>query len=559
MPATVQARPTGVFGPLIPEPAHSEEEEEEEEDDDDDNDYGEDSEPEEVENSRKRPVERRAELNGSPVKRQRLSNGYGEAESGTDAMEIDNVNPAEEHNNGAYPSPLEAEQAASPNPRTGGPEQGTQVDKVHELGQETTFLRLTGSSQSAATSPVRASDNPIVLQCEWNPRDPAILAAAGTDALARIWTVSRATAAPEDTADHVGGVQRPYHNLVEDDVPPSAGVSAMSWNWDGTAIAIAWEISNKARISIWSADGAHVHRFDGVEPPVIKLRWSPNNVLLLGIAPENSGTLVTVFSATTSNSMSYLLERHNLHEDGALDATWTSETEFVLCGGDLLLALRCTEDGIAPSRKFETHSDESFFQVQFDWRSKLLATSSEKGTIDVSVLSSGACELYVLTGGLQIWDESGQRNTIAASAHQETITCLQWQPLQANPADDERLIASGGEDGALCIWNARETGSQPKYFMAMKDPVVALAFTPDGAFIAGATAHQILIWKVGDPQIPRASWSRMPHPGWLSPRVTGEQEEEDQHCLGWDVTGHRLAYATNSRVSSIPASVLHCT
>lgn len=385
MPATAAAKPTGVFGPFVPEPAHVEQE--------DDDDDGEESEPEEVENPRKRPVDRQPQLNGSPVKRQRLSNGY-EAESATDAMEIDNVNPADD-NNHAYPSPLEAEQAASPNPRTGGPEQGTQIDKVHELGQETTFLRLTGN-QSAATSPVRANDNPIVLQCEWNPRDPAILAAAGTDALARIWTVSRATA-PEDTADHVGGVQRPYHNLVEDDVPQSAGVSAMSWNWDGTAIAIAWEISNKARISIWSADGAHIHRFDGVEPPVIKLRWSPNNAFLLGIAPENGGTLATVFSATSASSMSYFLDRHNLHEDGALDATWTSETEFILCGGDLLLALRCTDDGIVPSRKFETHPDENFFQVQFDWRSKLLATSSEKGTIDVSVVWIICDEELVLT------------------------------------------------------------------------------------------------------------------------------------------------------------------
>ena len=150
----------------------------------------------------------------------------------------------------------------------------------------------------------------------------------------------------------------------------------------------------------------------------------------------------------------------------------------------------------------------------------------------------------------QTWDETGQRNTI--TAHQDTITCLQWQPLQSNPGNDERLIASGGEDGALCIWNARDSLGQQKYCMTMKDPVVALAFTPDGAFIAGATAHQILTWKVGEPQIPRASWSRTPHPGWLSPRVNGEPEEEDQHCLGWDVTGQRLAYATNSRVSIVP-------
>jgi hypothetical protein len=84
--------------------------------------------------------------------------------------------------------------------------------------------------------------------------------------------------------------------------------------------------------------------------------------------------------------------------------------------------------------------------------------------------------------------------------------------------------------------------------MTMGPAIVALAFTPDGAFIAGATNERILIWKVGDHSIPRASWSRLPHPGWLSPRMNPESDEEDEHCLGWDSTGHKLAYGVNSRV-----------
>jgi hypothetical protein len=85
----------------------------------------------------------------------------------------------------------------------------------------------------------------------------------------------------------------------------------------------------------------------------------------------------------------------------------------------------------------------------------------------------------------------------------------------------------------------------------MESPIVALAFTPDGAFIAGATATRVLIWKVGDHAIPRASWSRAPHPGWLSPRASAETDEEDVHCLCWDATGQKLAYGANSRVSII--------
>lgn len=85
--------------------------------------------------------------------------------------------------------------------------------------------------------------------------------------------------------------------------------------------------------------------------------------------------------------------------------------------------------------------------------------------------------------------------------------------------------------------------------MTMGDPIVALSFTPDGAFIAGATHERILIWKVGDHSIPRASWERLPYPGFSSPRLQSETEEEDEHCLCWDATGQRLAFGVNSRVS----------
>lgn len=115
--------------------------------------------------------------------------------------------------------------------------------------------------------------------------------------------------------------------------------------------------------------------------------------------------------------------------------------------------------------------------------------------------------------------------------------------------DDERLLASGGDDCAIIIWNARKPDKKPKCFLSMDSPIVGLAFTPDGAFIAGATAGRILIWKVGDHAVPRASWTRTPHPGWLSPKTNTESEEEDEPCLGWDCDGQRLAYGANSRVS----------
>ncbi|RFN53108.1 hypothetical protein FIE12Z_2692 [Fusarium flagelliforme] len=546
----------GIFGPLDANPQGRIEEEEEE-----------DAEGEEVieeEVSRKRPQQQLS--NGSPVKRQRLSNGLengaeapasvsvpasaqmttsatgtgaavGTAPTATTApapvttpMEIDN-----QPDNHAYPSPLEGEQAPEPMVRTDGPEQGTQVDKVEELAPETTFIRLVddqaeGQGRGNTPSPASPSgpDNaPILLQCEWNPRDPSILAAAGTDALARVWTVARAGPV-EPGQDHVSPQG---HSLLDRDVPRDTTVTALSWTADGAAIAVATDSRNQASINVWSAEGAHLQSMEVSEPPIIKLSWNPNNTALLAISPDKGGALVTVHYPPAGNSLSFLLPGHDIAAT-PLDAVWTGDAEFLLCGGDLMMCLQCTDTTIIAGRKFESKEDDSFTQVLFDGRSRLAATSSDKGTLD-------------------LWDENGQRRSI--SAHQGAITTMQWQPIPENQigADDERLIATGGDDCAILIWNARMPESKPKCFLTMDSPIMRLAFTPDGAFIAGATSTQVLIWKVGSHAVPRASWSRPVHPGWLSPKANTESDEEDEHCLCWDADGQKLAYGSNSRLAII--------
>jgi transducin (beta)-like 1 len=118
--------------------------------------------------------------------------------------------------------------------------------------------------------------------------------------------------------------------------------------------------------------------------------------------------------------------------------------------------------------------------------------------------------------------------------------------------DKERLIASAGEDGAISIWKApwndRAAGLKLKSSMTMSSAVVALAFTPDGEYIAGATNEQILIWKVDDVTLPRATWMRGDETGWRSPQSHYSSTDEDQFSLCWNASGQKLAYGVNSRV-----------
>ncbi|KAK0386542.1 hypothetical protein NLU13_6377 [Sarocladium strictum] len=515
----------GIFGPLEPHPTAKVEEDDV-------------TAADGVEESRKRL--QHSLPNGSPAKRPRLSNGFdgAAAEPGADTTPMDVDSHQDNH---AYPSPGEVDTGPTPATRTEGPDQGTQVDKVEELLPSTTFLKLVDDdasipaaaevSEATATPsspPAPTGENaPVLLQCEWSPRDPSLLAAAGTDALARVWTVSRVTA-PETSQDHVSPQ---FHAMLDRSTPKSTTVTALTWASDGERLAIATDAASQSVISVWGLDGTLEQEFEITDLPVIKLSWNPINTALLAISPDKTGAMVAVYDLARSAQHIYPLPGYDI-ASSPLDATWTSDSDVLLCGGDVLVSLHCTDQGIAQSRKFETRPEDSFRQVLFDWRSKLAATSSDKGNLD-------------------LWDESGQRREI--SAHRGAITTMAWQPLPANQVinDDERLIATGGEDCAILIWNARMPESKPKWFRTMDGPIVRLAFTPDGAFIAGATATKVLIWKVGNYTSPRAIWTRPATAGWMSPKTTSDTDEEDEHCLCWDASGQKLAYGSSSKLAVI--------
>jgi hypothetical protein len=329
---------------------------------------------EDFENARKRQIDSdQTQLQcGPPVKKPRLSNGYENGFEST-PMDVDDDQNGDEN---AYPSP---EQVPSPVVVTVGPEQGTQVDKVHELSTETTFLELSDDPSSR---------NAVLLQCEFNPRDPAILAAAGTDALARMWTLSRMM--PDSGSE---SPRKPVfasaHNLLDESAPSSTTASGLSWSPDGTYVAVSSEPPDdvndgNSKVVFWNTNAVSFAEFNSFESPIICLRWNPSNTACLAISPQDStrSTLITVMFPSTLTSMSYSLPNHVL-EQQPLDAAWTSNDEFFICGGDVLQAFHCTEGSLSPGRKYETREGDTLSRLSYDWRSRLLATASESGTIHV--------------------------------------------------------------------------------------------------------------------------------------------------------------------------------
>lgn len=359
---------------------------------------------EDSEGSRKRSQQHQQLPNGSPVKRPRLSNGNGydnatEASS-TTPMDVDT---ADQHDN-HYPSPLEGEEATTP-VVTEGPQIGTQPEKVEELTPHTTFLNLTDDDSTHARSSASpgpdasadASNAPTLLHCQWSPRDPSVLAAAGSGALARVWSISRATTSdPDSMDDHVSPSGRP---LLPPNTPLNTVVSQMAWTADGGTLAVVAESDRPAQIHVYASEGPYLQSFESQAEQVIKLSWNPSGTALLAISPspDDNGALINVFYANFAvgpTSLSYSFPGHDIHS-APLDASWTSDNEFLVCGGDMLVSLYCDHDKIVQVRKFDTRPDDSFRNVLFDWRSKLAATGSENGMLDVSEIAPG--RLMVLT------------------------------------------------------------------------------------------------------------------------------------------------------------------
>ncbi|TVY68990.1 F-box-like/WD repeat-containing protein TBL1Y [Lachnellula suecica] len=497
---------TGFFGPLTPKSPVAEAAPREEE----------------SENARKRQIEHeRAQIaNGPPIKRPRLSNGYENGGFEPTPMDVDDEPQNGDEN--AYPSP---EQLPSPIIATVGPDQGTQIEKVSELSTDTIFLELSDD---------QASRNAVLLQCEWNPRDPKILAAAGTDALARMWTLTRTAADPDPEAQRKPLFQ-PHHTLLDPTALPSTTVTGLAWGSDGMTLAVASEpfVEGSAKVEFWNTQGSVVAAFNTFESPIICLRWNPSNNSCLAISAANDGksTLITVIRPGPEEVTHYSLPNHSLNEQD-LDAAWTNDYEFVICGGDLLQGLSCVEGIISPVRKYETREGHAMSKVTYDWQSDLLATASANGKVDV-------------------WDRDGRCRSF--NAHQGAITALIWQPRQPPsklPDNSERLLASAGEDGAISIWDARSPEINTKSWrsMTMGSAVASLAFTPDGAFIAGGTSERIFIWKVDDPTLPRATWLGCDQLGWRTPQSQDSGSEDTQYCLSWDSDGQKLAYGFNTSV-----------
>jgi eukaryotic-like serine/threonine-protein kinase len=147
-------------------------------------------------------------------------------------------------------------------------------------------------------------------------------------------------------------------------------------------------------------------------------------------------------------------------------------------GGDLLAA--GTNDG-------------SVFVWEVDSRKTVAVLSDLNVIVRDLVFSPDGRWLATATGGndaaIRIWDLHTRKQTRALLGYQHNA-------LSLAVSKDGTLLASGSQDGTVCLWDTRTWKLRGQ--MKQGTSVYGLAFTPDGTRLAAGCADAVIrLWDVG--------------------------------------------------------------
>lgn len=189
--------------------------------------------------------------------------------------------------------------------------------------------------------------------------------------------------------------------------------------------------------------------------------------------------------ATASDDGTVRLWRSNGERLRVLEGNGDRFTDVTFSPDGAVLAAAST-DGSIWLWQVETAAEPTVLSAHGDWISrldfspdgKLLATASRDGTV-------------------RLWQVSNQQLVQTFSGHQGWVNVVQFSP------NGERL-ASGGEDATLRLWEVATGKNLQTRRVQVEAPALEgnrindLAFSPDGAFLVGASDQTLGIWSLAD-------------------------------------------------------------
>lgn len=357
-------------------------------------------------------------------------------------------------------------------------------------------------------------------------------------------------------------------------------------------------------IKIWDwQTGQEVKSLSGHTDVLTDLVWSPDGTKL---ASSGWDRHVRIWDFATGNELLSLP-----HERWVRVLAWSSDTRFVLSGGDDLslkvwqvdqgqlsvefemkapimtlstapngsLAAIGLKSGEVKVLNFETGKDivlERFqgevTAVKWSFDGRYLAAGTDR-TIKVwnmetnelvqrirtenyfFALSWGR-ESYLLVsagarGIIDVWSALSGDNMLRIAGHTGAVKALAWAP-QGN------YLASGGEDRLIRIWDLEARKEWTQLLPGHSGQIEVLAWSPDGTYVASG-AHDFLIrlWNINEGEYLGSFTERIKKPfvharGFeFAVGLESVSHEDIVLALSWAPNGKRLASASWDRTVAI--------
>lgn len=512
--------------------------------------------------SRKRPKLDRA---GSDVRKKRASSG--KQASTDDAMDVDGED---------FSTKLKVEEPPLVSTAALGSDKGVQSKPIYKPA----------NAEEVACYSLQDAD---VLNLSW------CLVAGKEQLLATGGNICRTLDINGNADVEAKGKDVSWMNIVGQTVSSSA-VDA-----SGTQTAAALDLSSDGSSKIFVAKCSDGHDLpqktdmrEVLGETVILIRWSPSGKSLMFALHSQADDDPNISSSSTAamfplDDTGTSTLKHQTDQPTE-DATWIDDESFIICGQNLLQLIRVEEGALTVRSTIET--TELWSNVSYDCLSRrACCISPEDGTI--AILNVSAHEISFLT----------------KEAHGSQITGMEWQPsaalakleqqptgshlnasdaapepnrsgqredeaatdgLSASMEQDEqdqavppsnRTLATAALDGTIKLWTATADLSLSRtLIMDTAAPAMALAFSPDGKYVAAAGDDRICIWLVNEGEEARSDYYRKDQQVaiWTAAAVSQEDEEkrvgwpiEDApfHVLAWSRRGDMMAYSSGNRVS----------
>ena len=145
-----------------------------------------------------------------------------------------------------------------------------------------------------------------------------------------------------------------------------------------------------------------------------------------------------------------------------------------------------------------------FAQDGVQWR----VPDSDKASVGATPLnaitfSPDGSQIAVATpNGVALYDTYSGDSITPFPILVDDVSALAISPVTER--DDGQTVAVAGEDVVVHLWDAR-TGEHRADFIGHTDPVVALAFSPDGNTLASGSLREIRLWDLSVGIAPRAT------------------------------------------------------